>query len=467
MRNRPDDRRKGAMLIALAVLLGGFVLAPATDASTPPPATTAPVVVDAGSVLRPVNRDLVGFHGRTAAASIATDYDDLAPTSHRHVMSDHDFIDFDCTTHTIAPATIDYFGSWIDAVTAEGARPILSLSYVPPCFARDGQPKGPPNPAEVDGYRKFLDDLFQALVTDRVAAGEEPMRWFELWNEPDVPIDPGSPSSGHGYVGTLDEYLALNLPSLAGAILEAEADSGVDLQVGTPAAFAPWTFGSVYGDLATMLERANGYDRATAEALAAQADGLLGPGGSARVMGNGGFQWPRAVTDAAATLGLDIDFASVHLYPNNPLQGVRFPEPTEPALLEGRNPDASPEDFATLAERWSAEFPGQEPVVSEWALSAGAEDRFGTCEAAAFDAAALSVMQDSAIDRALYLGNPRAAERAPFRAWRSLPASQAGVTRPTGTDGLWTTASTDAGRGRFAMMLVVTPPSTTRFCPVT
>jgi hypothetical protein len=443
---RAAQRLRWASAVALLGLAGGLLGPAPTGGATSTGTTTAPVVVDAGAVLRPVNRNLVGIHGRAPAASIATDYGDLAPTSHRHVMSDYDLIDFDCATRTISPATIDYFGSWIDAVTAQGARPILSLSYVPPCFARDGQPKGPPNPGDVGAYRTFLDDLLRALVTDRAAAGKEPLRWLELWNEPDIPIDPGNPNAGHGYVGTLDEYLSLNLPSLSAAILEAQSDSGVTIHVGTPAAFSPWTFGSVYGDLATMLERANGFDRPTAEALAARADSVLGPGGAARVMGNGGFTWPRATIDAAAKLGLTIDFASVHLYPNNPLQGVSFPESSEPDLVAGRNPDASPEDFATLASRWSAEFPDQELVVSEWALSAGTDDRFGTCETASFDAASLSVMQDSAIDRALYLGNPRRAERAPFRAWRSLPPSQVEVTGPTPADHLWSTAATGGGR---------------------
>jgi hypothetical protein len=166
----------------------------------------------------------VGIHGRNSAASIASDFEGLGARTFRHVMSDYDFIDFDCDTETISPASIEYFGSWIDAVTAEGARPILSLSYVPPCFARDGQPKGPPNPADVAGYRAFLDDLLTALVTDRVQAGKEPMRWLELWNEPDIALDPGSTSTGHGYVGTLDEFVDLNLPSLVRAILQVEAD---------------------------------------------------------------------------------------------------------------------------------------------------------------------------------------------------------------------------------------------------
>ncbi|MFN8641759.1 MAG: hypothetical protein U0802_08930 [Candidatus Binatia bacterium] len=365
-------------------------------------------------------------------------------------MSDYDLLDFDCATKAISPASIEYFGAWIDAVTARGARPILSLSYVPPCFARNGQPKGPPNAADVGEYRAFLDALLAALVTDRVEAGKEPLRWFELWNEPDIALDPGSPNTGHGYVGTLDEYVALNLPSLVGAILQVEADSGVDLHIGTPAAYSPWTMASVYGDLPTLFERANGFDRATAELLAASADAVLGPGGSMRLMEDGGIRWPRRVTDEAAALGLTLDFASVHLYPNTPMLGLRFPEPTEPVLTIGRNPEASPDAYRALADLWSAEFPDQQLIVSEWGLSAsGADARSGTCETASFDAAALSVMQDSAIDRALFLNLGRSrfgVEDAPFRAWSALPDAQVSVSVPSTVGEVWSTAASGGGR---------------------
>ncbi|MFN8019154.1 MAG: hypothetical protein U0P45_13670 [Acidimicrobiales bacterium] len=438
-------RNRAARAVAgVGALLAVASTGLATTGAAPTQAVAPPLVVDVGQVVRPIDRDLVGVHGRDDAERIATAFDDIAPTTFRHVMSDYDFLDFDCTTKTISPASIAYFTSWIDAVTARGARPILSLSYVPPCFARDGQPKGPPT--DVAGYRAFLDDLFAALVTDRVKDGKEPMRWFELWNEPDIPIDPGNPSAGHGYVGTLDEYIAGNLPSLVGALQKAEADSGTDIHVGMPASFSPWSFGSVYGDLATMLEQANGYDRATAEALAAKADAAFGAGATERIMGNGGTTWGRRVIDEAAKLGLAIDFASVHLYPNNPLQGAQFPEQAAPRLLIGRNPDASPDDYRTLAERWRAEFPDQELVVSEWALSAGRDDRFGTCETASFDAASLSVMQDAGIDRALYLGHPSGVDDAPFRAWTDLPATQVSATVPDGLAGTWATAAHDADR---------------------
>lgn len=447
-------RRRWAGLGTAALVIAAVTLTiPATTAvadgrANPQATQTGAVRVDTTSIVGPINRGLLGFHGRYDAHTIATAFDAYGPTTQRHVMSDYDFMDYDCSTRTISPASITYFGNWIDAVTAQGARPILSMSYVPPCLARDGQPKGPP--ADVAGYRDFLDQLFTALVTDRAAAGKEPMRWFELWNEPDIPIDPGNPGSGHGYVGTLQEFLELNLPSLVGAILDVEAASGIDLHIGTPAAFSPWSFGSIYGDLAGMLEHANGFDPATAATMAPGLEAGLGQSTVDAVLNNGGFTWPRAATDAAARMGLRLDFASVHLYPNNPLQTLTFPEPTTPTLLAGRNPDASPNEYARLAQLWHAEFPDQELIVSEWAISAGSDARFGTCEAASFDAASLSVMQDTAIDRALFLGLPWGVEDAPFRAWHALPDNQVAVTGPE-VAGTWHTAAT--GDGRSTLLL--------------
>lgn len=113
------------------------------DRATSSRATTPAdaLVVDVGRVVRPVNKDLLGFHGRDTATDLVGTYGDLQPRTVRHVMSQHDFVDFDCAGATLSPATVEYFGSWIEAVDAMGARPILSLSYVPPCYARDGQPK--------------------------------------------------------------------------------------------------------------------------------------------------------------------------------------------------------------------------------------------------------------------------------------------------------------------------------------
>lgn len=440
--DRAWGRVRGGAVAAVAVLLAGVVgSAPATSSAA---ITSAAITVDVSDHLGPINRDLVGIHGRASAASIGSDYGELRPTTHRHVMSAYDFMSFDCTTKTIAASSLDYFNDWLDAVAAQGAEAILSLSYVPPCYAKDGQPKGPV--VDVAGYRAYLDQLFASLVTQRAADGKVPLRRFELWNEPDIPIDPGNPSAGHGYVGTLDEYVATNLPSLVGALLQAQADSGVHVQVGTPASFAPWSFSFYAPDLASLLHVTNGFSTKDAAAIAAQADAAFGPGATDRIMHNGGFTWPRRVIDEAEKLGLDIDFVSVHLYPNNPLQGVTFPEPDHPELLKGRNPLASPEDFARLSARWSAEFPDQELIVSEWGLSAGNEQRNGTCETAAFDAASLSVMQEGTVDRALFLGRPGGVEDAPFRAWGDLPAEQVAADVPSSLDGVWATAASDASR---------------------
>ena len=417
------------------------------DRATSSRATTPAdaLVVDVGRVVRPVNKDLLGFHGRDTATDLVGTYGDLQPRTVRHVMSQHDFVDFDCAGATLSPATVEYFGSWIEAVDAMGARPILSLSYVPPCYARDGQPKGPVT--DTVGYRAFLDQLVDALVVKREAAGDVPLRYFELWNEPDIPLNPGDPSNGHGYVGTVEEFVATNLPSLAGAILAAEETSGVDIEVGTPAAFSPWPFERYAPTVAGLLEKVNGFPPDEAATIATGIDTAFGAGTSERVLTNGGLTWPEAVIAAAKELGLEIDFVSVHLYPNNPLQGVTFPEPDAPALLQGRNPFTNPDDFATLVQEWTELTGERELVLSEWALSAGNDDRMSNCEGAAFNAAALSVMQDAGLDRALYLSRPSGVTDAGFRAWAALPANQVKTTIPRSrATATWVTAASDDDR---------------------
>jgi len=425
-----------------AVTLGAL---PPSSAAAPVPELPPPgLVVDVGRVVRPINQRLIGIHGRDDADAIRSEFDDLDPTTFRHVMSEHDFLAYDCETDELSSDSLDYFDSWLDAVYAEHAVPILSLSYVPRCYARDGQPKGPPSDAR--GYRRFLDQLLARLVTQRVAAGKAPLRRLELWNEPDLPLFADSPEAGHGYVGTLDEFLTANLPVLVAAIQQAEADSGEEILVGAPASFSPWPFTRYGATFADILADVNGFPRAEAEAMAPALEAGFGPGSGERIMHNGGLTWPAGVRSAARGLGIPIAFVSVHLYPNAPLVNLDLPEPVSPVLLTGRNPGASPDDFAELARAWGDAFGDTELIVSEWALSAGVDDRFGTCEAAAFDAAALSVMQETTIDRALYLGRPRAIEAAPFRAWRSLPEQQVVAEGPATGDGIWTTAAANDDR---------------------
>ncbi|MBX3287009.1 MAG: hypothetical protein KF703_16800, partial [Actinobacteria bacterium] len=432
-----------ALLAATSVLAGGAT-GGASGLGSGEATSIGPLVVDVGQVVRPINRDLVGIHGRDDAAAIATGYDDLAPTTFRHVMSAHDFVSYDCATDRLAPATLAYFDSWLDAVQAEGADPILALSYVPPCYARGGQPKAPPTDAT--GYRRFLDQLLDGLVTQRVRQGKEPMRRFELWNEPDIPLYRDAPNSGHGFVGTVHEFVQLNLPVLAAAIEAVEARSGARLLVGAPAAYSPWPMSRYGATLSDLLVNTNGLPRATADLVAAQADVIFGAGATDRILHDGGLAYPTETIAAADQLGLHIDFVSVHLYPNNPLQGLHIPEPATPELLYGRSPYASPETYAELAHEWSRAFPGRELVLSEWSLAAGDDARFGTCEAASFDLAALSVMQETAIDRALYLSQPPSTERGALLAWKRLPAQQVRTTADGLPAGVWATAARDADR---------------------
>ena len=67
-----------------------------------------------------------------------------------------------------------------------------------------------------------------------------------------------------------------------------EADSGQRLLVGTPAAYSPWPMSKYGATLADLLVNVNGLPRATAEAVAAQADTAFGAGATDRILHDGG-----------------------------------------------------------------------------------------------------------------------------------------------------------------------------------
>jgi hypothetical protein len=406
------------------------------------------LVVNTTSVLRPINRKLSGLHARASAESIANDFGDLAVQTHRHVISLANFLHYDCESKAVDQDSLDYFNSWLDAVDAGGADAILSLSYVPECAARDGQTKGPPVDEVI--YREFLNELLSNLVTERAALGKKPLEYLELWNEPDVPINAGALSSGHGFVGTLDEFVATMLPHLSAAVIQAESDSGVDIQIGAPASYAPWPTSRYVANMFEFMSIINGYDDEAAELFASLTDVSFPephtPPASERIIHYGGIEWPRRIIDEAANFGLDVEFVSVHLYPNSPLLGAVPLGDPEPQLTMGRNPFASPNQYEELAQMWSGEFPTKELMLSEWALSAGNEFRRDNCEGAAFNAASLSVMQASSIDRALYLLRPFRPADAAMRTWPQLPKQQVMATLPTDIQNIWVTAASDESR---------------------
>ena len=76
----------------------------------------------------------------------------------------------------------------VSSILATGARPVLSLSYMPSSIAQGGSMINPPN--DLNAWAKVVEDTIRHFSGDRGIKGI----YYEVWNEPD------SPSSAAGRI---------------------------------------------------------------------------------------------------------------------------------------------------------------------------------------------------------------------------------------------------------------------------
>lgn len=369
----------------------------------------------------------------------------------RGVVSYGDGFRFDCDAMAITPAARERFDAWADAVQAQGAEPMAAISYVPECIARGGNPKAPPTDPAV--YAAYLTQVLKMFVSDRIASGREPVTWFEAWNEPDTPLGlADTPAHGHGFVGTLDEYVdAVFGPFMRAAAAEEER-SATALRIGVAATLSGTRFGDIVPDMGAFGERllgigplaANLLFRPLTEAL------LRFVGSAAEFLDAGGFAWPDRLVAEAAAGGRPVDFVSWHTYADNPLQGPGAALPTgiPPALagvfslLARANPVVTPAQYRTEARAYRARYPGKTLALTEWEI--GTDGRDGTVDAAAFHAAALTAMQEGGLDIALVLGTPNGPEHLVHEWFDRLGSRTVAVTpEDPGDESLWVLATGD------------------------
>ena len=102
------------------------------------------------------------------------------------------------------------------------------------------------------------------------------------------------------------------LPHLSAAVIQAESDSGVDIQIGAPASYAPWPTSRYVANMFEFMSIINGYDDEAAELFASLTDVSFPephtPPASERIIHYGGIEWPRRIIDEAANFGLDVEF---------------------------------------------------------------------------------------------------------------------------------------------------------------
>jgi hypothetical protein len=323
----------------VATLLGAAMVAACTVA----PGTPLTVHVDVASDLGPTNPALRGFsHNTGSATAVAA----LQPP----------IIRIDARPQNVSPAPGVYDMTALLArvadVRAAGAEPLVVLSGMPSWLAGDAAPGPLAGGSETRPPKDF--DQWQELVRhimEVLALQPQPTRMYEVWNEPDYP---GFWSGTAGQFGEL----AVRVHRAA---LEVESATGVDLEVGGPAAALPNS--AIVGTYLAALKRA----------------------------------------------GIVPDFVSWHQYPNL-LLGPDGPEsPGEPLWpeLAGRNPFMSPQQFGSaiawtrgVVAHWFPDDVGHIRLgITEWNLSAGGLDlRNETNDGAAFTAAALTVFEQDHLD---------------------------------------------------------------------
>jgi xylan 1,4-beta-xylosidase len=321
--------------------------------TVPAGAHPGPVALEAavdGAVVARTNHRLVGV-GWDAAPFTAAKMSALRP----------DLARIDAGIERLYPRGPKRDPSAIAALTKEvraarsiGAEPVVILGYTPSWLADDrpssDRTKVPPSDAAT--YQQLVASTVEAL--DRLG-----VRFFEVWNEPDLPVF---------FQGLVSEFLDRIFRPSAQAVLDVERRTHHDLRFGGCACFFP--------------------DPA----------------------------WIVPMITYARANSLPLDFISWHHYGNTPFLGPDGTEPLGPpefrALLgplHRRSPVAAASTYGDQVEMvrsWrDALFPGAETRpelwIDEWNLSAGGFDhRHDVADGAAFQASVLIEMQRSGLDRA-------------------------------------------------------------------
>ena len=352
MRRRTAQHRRLVLGLLVPLLL---VAGPVARASVPS-LSQATVAVDAAHPVGPVNPDLLGF-----AFDPRIDQPGFTPLPSRTFRLDVGFQDLvACPQGTIRPDRLAALQQRLDEIEAAGAEAILILDYMPPCLA-DSYPDDPRDPIKLPprdaaAWERLVTQLVTATGPGRVAAGHQPVRYYEVWNEPDWFF----------FEGTQPQFTTNVLLPSGRALASVAKASGLDLRFGI--------CGCLFADGTWMIPL-------MAEARAA---------------------------------GIPVGFVSWHYYGNYPFIGPNGVEPNFPqasapvlSLLGQRNPVASPEAYLIQLDQvraWAQATLGHVPelMVDEWNLSAGGFDkRMDTNVGAAFQGATLSALASDGLDRAL------------------------------------------------------------------
>jgi hypothetical protein len=302
-----------------------------------------------------VNRNLGGF-----AFDRRVSQPGFAPLPSRTFRLDVGFQDIvACPQATMRADRLADLLQRLDQIEAAGAEAILILTYMPPCLADSypGDPRDPTRlpPRDPAAWQRLVSELVTATGPGRASTGHRPVRYYEVWNEPDWFFFQASQA----------QFTTNVLLPSGRAVADVAKASGLDLRFGV--------CGCLFADGSWMIPL-------MAEARAA---------------------------------GIPVGFLSWHYYGNYPFIGPDGVEPQFPkqsaaavSLLGQRNPAASPQTYLIQLDEvrtWAQATLGHVPelMVDEWNLSAGGFDkRMDTNEGAAFQTATLAALASDNLDRA-------------------------------------------------------------------
>jgi hypothetical protein len=303
-----------------------------------------------------VNRNLLGFAFDRRVSQLG-----FAPLPSRTFRLDVGFQDIvACPQGTMRADRLAELQQRLDQIEAMGAEAILILTYMPPCLADTypGDPRDPTHlpPRDPAAWQHLVTELVTATGPGRVSSGHRPVRYYEVWNEPDWFFFEASQA----------QFTTNVLVPSGRAVADVAKASGLDLRFGI--------CGCLFADGSWMIPL-------MAEARAA---------------------------------GIPVGFVSWHYYGNYPFIGPDGVEPQFPkqsalvvSLLGQRNPAASPQTYLIQLDQvrtWARATLGHVPelMVDEWNLSAGGFDkRMDTNEGAAFQTATLAALASDSLDRAV------------------------------------------------------------------
>ena len=451
-----ETKAQGLAGLILCVALGALGCGGTDDAAALAARPRADLVVDTAKSAGVRNAKLNGVHEFSPPEYLDYQIDvpgqlrsmnDAAPLG--VIRSVTTRLQFDCATGALDPTLVAEYQDWVDLVFSLGARPMLSLNMVPRCVTADGGDRS--RVVDPASYDRFLDAFLDAFVTERKAAGKQPVTLIEGWNEPST-----SWNLSDSLADSIAHYVSDVWIPLGHAVQRAEERSGVDIELGGPADVSGSQVREWAPDTASLVKllwpelSPSGTEKVIH--LLDQFSGLF-----ERYLAAGGTSYPDAVVAAAKSEGFAMEFMSWHTYLNSPFnQSWSDPEhkpppsfdpdnPTLEALLSHRiNPHANPQMWIDEAARFRQRYPGLALYLTEWNWIGTGDERLRNYNAAALRAAGLVALQQAGIDAALVLTAVDDSHDAwwTHRMFGSLPTALVEVSAavPSAESGLWAMA---------------------------